>query len=196
MYYWWEKKIKDRCFIWISTRGISRSDARTCERKIISWAYLQNAQNFRHVFFSELPLQVLTIHQPQRLLTILCSTLSESCFWETKAKAVRKWMVPARLWFFEWPFWPTRRRLSDSDDNIRRLTDVCGHIYKKKYFRFFFVFLNDLFWPTRRRLSDGYDNIRRLTDMCGHIYKKKYIFVIFGRFKIKNPRAVGFWIKM
>ena len=27
--------------------------------------------------------------------------------------------------------------------------------------------------------------------MCGHIYKKKYIFVIFGRFKRKNSRAVG-----
>ena len=132
-----------------------------------------------------------------------------------KQKPVRKWMVPPRpmwllvfcwltrrrlsvgsapyvfLWLFEWFFWPTRHRLSDGYDNIRRLTDVCGHIYKKKYFRFFFGFLNDLFRPTRRRLSDGYDNIRRLTDMCGHIYKKIYIFVIFGRFKIKNPRAVG-----
>ena len=49
----------------------------------------------------------------------------------------------------------------------------------------------DLFWPTHRRLSDGYENSRRLTDAYGHIYKKKLNFVIFGRFKTKNPRAVG-----
>ena len=44
---------------------------------------------------------------------------------------------------------------------------------------------------TRRRLTDGYWNSRRLSDACGHIYKKKIILVILGRFKTKNPRAVG-----
>ena len=43
----------------------------------------------------------------------------------------------------------------------------------------------------KRHLTDGYENIRHLTDACGHIYKKKIIFVIFGRFKKGNPRAVG-----
>jgi len=49
---------------------------------------------------------------------------------------------------------------------------------------------------TRRRLTDGYENSRRFTDACGHIYKKKCILVIFGKFKKRNPRAVGFWIEM
>ena len=44
---------------------------------------------------------------------------------------------------------------------------------------------------TRHRLTDGDENNRRLSDDCGHIYKKKINFVIFGRFKRKNPRAVG-----
>ena len=47
-----------------------------------------------------------------------------------------------------------------------------------------------------RRLSDGYENSHRLTDACAHIYKKKSIFVIFGKFKKRNPRAIGFWIEM
>ena len=43
----------------------------------------------------------------------------------------------------------------------------------------------------RRRLSDAYEVIRRLSDAYGDIFKKKIIFVIFGRFKKGNPRAVG-----
>ena len=46
------------------------------------------------------------------------------------------------------------------------------------------------------RLSDAYETSRRLTDAYGHIFKKKIIFVIFGRFKKRNPRTVGFWIEM
>ena len=45
----------------------------------------------------------------------------------------------------------------------------------------------------RRRLTDGYENSRRLSDACGHIYKKKCILVIFGKFKKRNPRGVGFF---
>ena len=55
----------------------------------------------------------------------------------------------------------------------------------------------------RRRLSDAYEDIHRLSDAyetsrClseayGHIFKKKIIFVIFGRFKKRNPRAIGFF---
>ena len=91
-----------------------------------------------------------------------------------KQKPVRKWMVPARpMWLLVF-FWLTRRRLSDGSGP------------------YVFLWLFEwFFWPTRHRLSDGYDIIRRLTDLCGHIYKKKYIFVIFGRFKRKNPCAVG-----
>ena len=71
----------------------------------------------------------------------------------------------------------TRRRLSDGS---------------APYVTFTFSLVFEWpFWPTRHRLSDGYDNIRRLTDVCGHIYKKKYIFLIFCRFKRKNPRVVG-----
>ena len=44
---------------------------------------------------------------------------------------------------------------------------------------------------THRRLTDGYWNSRRLSDAYGHTLKKKINLVIFGRFKIKNPRAVG-----
>ena len=54
----------------------------------------------------------------------------------------------------------------------------------------------------RRRLSDTYEAIRhlrdayetshRLSDAYGHIFKKKIIFVIFGRFKRRNPHVVGF----
>ena len=46
---------------------------------------------------------------------------------------------------------------------------------------------------TRRRLSDGYEKIHRLSDACGHIYKKKIILMIFGKFKKRNPCAVGFF---
>ena len=42
-------------------------------------------------------------------------------------------------------------------------------------------------------LSDAYETSRRLSDAYGHIFKKKKIFVIFGRFKKRNPRAVGFF---
>ena len=48
----------------------------------------------------------------------------------------------------------------------------------------------------RRRLTDGYENSHHFTDACGHIYKKKCILVIFGKFKKRNPPAVGFWIEM
>ena len=44
-----------------------------------------------------------------------------------------------------------------------------------------------------RRLSDACETSRRLRDAYGHIFKKKIIFVIFGRFKKRNPRAVGFF---
>ena len=43
------------------------------------------------------------------------------------------------------------------------------------------------------RLTDGYENSRRFTNDCGHIYKKKCILVIFGKFKKRNPHAVGFF---
>ena len=46
---------------------------------------------------------------------------------------------------------------------------------------------------TRCRLTEDYENNRRLSDACGHINKKKCIFVIFGKFKKRNPRAVGFF---
>ena len=42
-----------------------------------------------------------------------------------------------------------------------------------------------------RRLSDAYEPIHRLTDAYDHNLKKKFNFVIFGRFKRKNPSAVG-----
>ena len=52
-------------------------------------------------------------------------------------------------------------------------------------------------YEARRRLSDAYETSRRLSDAYGHIYNnKKIILVIFGKFKKRNPRAVGFWIKM
>ena len=44
-----------------------------------------------------------------------------------------------------------------------------------------------------RRLTDGYENSHLFTDACGHIYKKKCILVIFGKFKKRNTRAVGFF---
>ena len=39
------------------------------------------------------------------------------------------------------------------------------------------------------------DNLKRyrLSDTYGHIYKKKIILVIFGKFKKRNPRVVGFF---
>ena len=42
-------------------------------------------------------------------------------------------------------------------------------------------------------LSNTYEDSRRLSDAYGHIFKKKIIFVIFGRFKKRNPRTVGFF---
>ena len=42
----------------------------------------------------------------------------------------------------------------------------------------------------RRRLSDAYEPSCRLSDAYDHNFKKKINFVIFGRFKRKNPRAV------
>ena len=47
-----------------------------------------------------------------------------------------------------------------------------------------------------RRLSDAYEPIRRLSDAYDQNLKKKLNFLIFGRFKRNNPRAVGFWIEM
>ena len=44
-----------------------------------------------------------------------------------------------------------------------------------------------------RRLSDAYETSRHLRDAYGHIFKKKIIFVIFGRFKKRNPCTVGFF---
>ena len=45
-----------------------------------------------------------------------------------------------------------------------------------------------------RRLTDSHEDSRRFTDACGHIYnKKKCIIVIFGKFKKRNPRVVGFF---
>ena len=46
-------------------------------------------------------------------------------------------------------------------------------------------------YETSRHLSDAYETSRRLSDAYGHIFKKKIIFVIFGRFKKRNPCAVG-----
>ena len=42
-----------------------------------------------------------------------------------------------------------------------------------------------------RRLSDAYEARRCLSDAYGQNFKKKFNFLIFGRFKKKNPRAVG-----
>ena len=51
-------------------------------------------------------------------------------------------------------------------------------------------------YEASRRLSDAYETSRFLSDAYRHFFKKKNIFVIFGRFKKRNPRAVGFfrWI--
>ena len=43
----------------------------------------------------------------------------------------------------------------------------------------------------RRLLSDTYEARSRLSDAYGQNFKKKINFLIFGRFKKKNPRAVG-----
>ena len=48
-------------------------------------------------------------------------------------------------------------------------------------------------YETIHRLSDTYETSHRLSDAYGHIYKKKIILVIFGKFKKRNPRAVGFF---
>ena len=40
-------------------------------------------------------------------------------------------------------------------------------------------------------LSDAYEPIRRLSDAYDQNLKKKFNFLIFGRFKRKNPHAVG-----
>ena len=66
------------------------------------------------------------------------------------------WLSPF-LWLFEWLFWPTRRRLSDGYENIRRLTDVCGHIYKKKY-----IFV--IFCRFKRKNSRAVGSNRRILD--------------------------------
>ena len=44
-----------------------------------------------------------------------------------------------------------------------------------------------------RLLSDAYETSRHLSDAYGQIFKKKFIFVIFGRFKKRNPYAIGFF---
>ena len=54
-------------------------------------------------------------------------------------------------------FWPTSRRLSDGYENIRRLTDVCGHIYKKKY-----IFV--IFCRFKRKNSRAVGSNRRILD--------------------------------
>ena len=43
----------------------------------------------------------------------------------------------------------------------------------------------------RRRLSDASEASCLLSDAYDHNLKKKINFLIFGRFKRKNPRAVG-----
>ena len=40
-------------------------------------------------------------------------------------------------------------------------------------------------------LSDAYEPRRRLSDAYDQNLKKKINFLIFGRFKRKNPRAIG-----
>ena len=42
-----------------------------------------------------------------------------------------------------------------------------------------------------RHLSDAYEPRRRLSNAYDQNLKKKINFLIFGRFKRKNPRAVG-----
>ena len=42
-----------------------------------------------------------------------------------------------------------------------------------------------------RRLSNAYEPSRRLSNAYDQNLKKKFNFLIFGRFKRKNPRAVG-----
>ena len=73
--------------------------------------------------------------------------------------------------------------------NLSKITKIhlffckCGHQHR----------LSDDY-SHNRRLIDGYSHNHRLTDACGHIYNnKKCIFVIFGKFKNKNPRAIGFF---
>ena len=78
-----------------------------------------------------------------------------------------------------------RRCLSDTYEAICRLSDAYEASRR----------LSDAY-EASRRLSDAYETRRRLSDAYGHFFKKKIIFVIFGRFKKKNPRAVGFWIEM
>ena len=51
-------------------------------------------------------------------------------------------------------------------------------------------------YETIRCLSNAYETSRCLSDAYGHIHKKKIILVIFGKFRKRNPRAVGFWIEM
>ena len=49
-------------------------------------------------------------------------------------------------------------------------------------------------YEVSRRLGDSYETSRRLSEAYGHIYKKKkIILVIFGKFKKRNPRVVGFF---
>ena len=63
-----------------------------------------------------------------------------------------------------------RRRLSDASEASRRLSDA---------------------YEPSRRLSDAYEPSHRLSDAYDHNLKKKFNIVIFGRFKRKNPRAIG-----
>ena len=49
---------------------------------------------------------------------------------------------------------------------------------------------NQRFFLMRRHLSDAYEAIRHLSNAYGQNLKKKFNFLIFGKFKRKNPRAV------
>ena len=51
-------------------------------------------------------------------------------------------------------------------------------------------------YEASHHLSDAYETSRRLSDAYGHIFKKKIIFVIFGRFKKRNPCSIRFFCQI
>ena len=63
----------------------------------------------------------------------------------------------------------------------------------------FLIFVNELYHfrntvKPKRRICDGGTVAYQKSQ--GYIYKKKCILVIFGKFKKRNTRGVGFWIEM